>query len=447
MNNIIVENLMNQVKKLNHAVYYPFTYLVKWDNINKMIFGEKLRNKIHALFKATEKEKDISLVKEQISTSFNSIFFAVQSGPKLSPFEVLEIVKNNVYCAVKENYPEIRIEILNDTWTLVNWNDKSDMKYVPYYTRFDLKHSNIKNFLNKELDGKPIKEIVTEGIDFAISSYNKDKNESSQIERIYLAIHPHSVELVVACPLNLSASVAIGRIKGASSNDIRTKYTQFKEPNNLFFINKKHFWNPGKFYALSSYPIKQIRHKDIPTYENLRNMWNRVKSETYPNEKGKLLEIFSLNLMGTMDSFEILKDKNNKYNINLGFEEIDLTLINKSIDLQKWGQFIKVECKNYKKPIGNDLIRDFSGKLRGDELRLGLLISVDGFGKFSDDLLVRHLAFNKILIVRISGSEIDDWLNQILKSLYAYDPKKDNKIHNMESMLIHKIYRSELELM
>ena len=87
---------MNQVEKLNHAVYYPFTYLVKWDNINKMIFGEKLRNKIHALFKATEKKTDISLVKEQISTSFNIIFFAVQSGPKLSPFEVLEIVKNNV---------------------------------------------------------------------------------------------------------------------------------------------------------------------------------------------------------------------------------------------------------------------------------------------------------------------------------------------------------------
>ena len=172
-----------------------------------------------------------------------------------------------------------------------------------------------------------------------------------------------------------------------------------------------------------------------------------MKSEIDPNKKGKLLEIFSLHLMGTMDSFEILKDKNNKYNINLGFEEIDLTLINKSIDLQKWGQFIKVECKNYMKPIGNDLIRDFSGKLRGDELRLGLLISVNGFGKFSDDLLVRHLAFNKILIVRISGSEIDNWLSRILKSLYAYDPKKDNKIHNMESMLIHKIYRSELELM
>lgn len=446
MNNIIVENLMNQVKKLNHAVYYPFTYLVKWDNINKMKFGESLRNKIHALFKATENEKDISLIKEH-STSFGSIFFAVQSGPKLSPFEVLEIVKHNVYCVVKENYPEIRIEILNDTWTLINWNDKSDIKYVPYYTRFDLKHSNSKNFLNKELDGKPIKEIVTEGIDFAISSYNKDKNKSSQIKRIYLTFHPHSVKLIVACPLNLKASVAIQRIRGASSWYIRKNFTQFKERNNPFFIDEDHFWSRGKFYALSSYPIKQIRHEDIPIYENLRKLWDSVKSETDSIKKGKLLEIFSLHLMGTMDSFKILKDKNNKYNINLGFEEIDLTLINKSIDLQKWGQFIKVECKNYKKPIGNDLIRDFSGKLRGDELRLGLLISVNGFGKYSNDLLVRNLAHNKILIVRISGSEIDNWLSQILKSLYEYDLKKDNEICTMESMLIHKIYRSELELM
>ena len=438
---------MNRVKKVNSAAYYPFTYLVKWDNINKMKFGESLRNKIRSLFKATEKEKNISLLEQHISTSFDSIFFAVQSIPKLSPFDVLKIVKSNVYCVIKENHPEIRTEILNDTWTLINWNDKSDMKYVPYYTRFDLKHSNSKNFLNKELDGKPVKEIVTEGIDFAIRSYNKDKNESSQIERIHLAIHPHSVELVVACPLNLSASVAIQRIKGASSNDIRTKYTQFKKRNNPFFIDEDHFWSKGKFYALSSYTIKEIKPKDIPIYINLRKMWDSVKSETDPNEKGKLLEIFSLHLMETMDSFEILKDKNNKYNINLGFEEIDLTLINKSIDLQKWGQFIKVECKNYMKPIGNDLIRDFSGKLRGDELRLGLLISVNGFGKFSNDLLVRFLANNKKLIVRISGSEIDDWFSQILKSLYAYDPKKDNKIYNMEYMLIQKIYRSELELM
>ena len=438
---------MNPVKKINHAAYYPFTYFVKWDNINKMKFGESLRNKINTLFAATEREKDISLVKQHISTSFDSIFFAVQSGPKLSPFEVLEIVKSNVYCAVKENYPEIRIEILNDTWTFVNWSDKSDMKYIPYYTRFDLKHSNINNFLNKELDGKPIKEIVTDGIDFAINSYNKSKNESSQIERIHLAFHPHSVELVVACPLNLRASIAIGRIKGASSFFIRDNFSQFKEKNNPFFIDEDHFWSKGKFYALSSYPIKQIRHRDIPIYEKLRKMWDSVKSETDPNEKGKLLEIFSLHLMGTMDNFEILKDKNNKYNINLGFEEIDLTLINKSIDLQKWGQFIKVECKNYKKPIGNDLIRDFSGKLRGDELRLGLLISVNGFGKFSDDFLVRYLAFNKKLIVRISGYEIDDWLSQILTSLHTHNSKKDNIIYNMEYMLIQKIYRSELELM
>lgn len=437
---------MNQTQEAFHSAYYPFIYLVKWDNINKMKFGESLRNKIDAIFIATEREKEISLVHQHISTSFNSIYFAVQSVPKLSPFQVLEIVKRNVYCAVRDKYPEIRIEILNDRWTLVNWSDKSDMNYIPYYMRFDIKYGE--NIFDKILENKLIKEIVTEGIDFAINSYNqKPEHENNPIERRYLVFHPHSVELVVACPLNLSASDAIKQIKGASSGYIRKKYTQFKDKNSPFFINENHFWNPGKFYALSSYPIKEIKHKDISLYENLKKIWSDVKSETDATKKGKLLEKFSVSFMELMENFEILKDENGNYNINLGFEEIDLTLINKSIGLNKWGQFFKVECKNHANPIGNDLIRDFSGKLRGDDLRLGILISVNGFGKFSDDFLVRFLANNKKLIVRISGYDIDNWLNQILRSLYAFNWKGDNKIYNMEYMLIQKIYRSELELM
>ncbi len=162
---------MNQIQKAFHSAYYPFIYLVKWDNINKMKFGESLHNKIDAIFIATEREKEISLVHQHISTSFNSIYFAVQSVPKLSPFQVLEIVKRNVYCAIKDKYPEIRIEILNDTWTLVNWIDKSDMNYVPYYMRFDIKYGG--NIFDEVLENKLIKEIVTEGLDFAINSYNK----------------------------------------------------------------------------------------------------------------------------------------------------------------------------------------------------------------------------------------------------------------------------------
>ena len=174
-------------------------------------------------------------------------------------------------------------------------------------------------------------------------------------------------------------------------------------------------------------------------------MWDSIKTENDPYKKGKILEQFAENMFELMNDFEILRGENGNYDINLGFEQIDLTLKNKSDDLKRWGNFIKVECKNHAKPVGNDIIRDFSGKLRGN-IRLGILISVNGFGKFDEKLLVRLLANDKKLIVRISGYEIDDWLNKILTSFINIDEKKNNKMYNIEYMFQEKINRAEFEL-
>ena len=162
-------------------------------------------------------------------------------------------------------------------------------------------------------------------------------------------------------------------------------------------------------------------------------------------EQLQLLEQFTENMIELMDNFEILRDKNGEYDINLGFEQIDLTLINNAYELRGWGNFIKVECKNYAKAIGNDLIRDFSGKLRGD-IRLGIMISANGFGKEADKLLIRLLANDNKLIVRISGDDIDRWFVRVFKD-FEIGSKRDDISGGIEHIFKEKIKRAEFELM
>jgi REP element-mobilizing transposase RayT len=291
---------------------------------------------------------------------------------------------------------------------------------------------------------KLISEIVKEGMTFAQQSYNMKHEDPIEVKTINF--NSHSVELVVACPLNVSAATISQQFKGASSSFIGKNYEQyFKNENSPVFVSKKSFWSRGKFYVLSSTPIKEITQIEFYLYKRLKNMWENIKTEDDPNEKGKILEQFAENMFELMNDFEILRGENGNYDINLGFEQIDLTLKNKSDDLKRWGNFIKVECKNHAKPVGNDIIRDFSGKLRGN-IRLGILISANGFGKFDEKLLVRLLANDKKLIVRISGHEIEDWLNKILTSFINIDEKKNNKLYNIEYMFQEKINRAEFEL-
>lgn len=406
-----------------------------------MKFGEDIRDKLDAICTAIEGD-GISLVEHHIATSFDGIYFNVESGPTLSPLQVLNIVKLNLYNVIKDNYPQYRKDYFNDVLTLVNRDDKSAMNYVPYYMSADIKYS--KNILNKSVGNKSVIDILKEGIEYAVNRYN-ETNENP-IEVKYVNFKSHSVELIVICPLDMSASKMSHRIKGASSRYMGINYEQyFKDRNSPLFISESSFWTGGKFYALYSRPIKELTNRDIPAYQKLLKMWHSAKNENDPHKKGKLLEQFTENMIELMDNFEILRDKNGEYDINLGFEQIDLTLINNAYELRGWGNFIKVECKNYAKAIGNDLIRDFSGKLRGD-IRLGIMISANGFGKEADKLLIRLLANDNKLIVRISGDDIDRWFVRVFKD-FEIGSKRDDKSGGIEHIFKEKIKRAEFELM
>ena len=118
---------------------------------------------------------------------------------------------------------------------------------------------------------KLISEIVKEGIRFAQQSYNMKHEDPIEVK--YINFGSHSVELVVACPLNVNAATISQQFKGASSSFIRNNYEQyFKNENSPVFVAKGSFWSRGKFYALSSTPIKEITQREVPFYKRLKNM-------------------------------------------------------------------------------------------------------------------------------------------------------------------------------
>ena len=146
-------------------------------------------------------------------------------------------------------------------------------------------------------------------------------------------------------------------------------------------------------------------------------------------------------MVNIMNNFEVLKGKNGSHDINLGFEQIDLTIKNKSPILERMGPLFKVECKNWKGKIGNPEIRDFSGKLRGD-INLGILISMNGFGKEVKPLLERLYYRDRKIIVTISGNEIEEWLNNIIIGFN----KGDSERGDLETEIENKIFTTFLRL-
>lgn len=173
----------------------------------------------------------------------------------------------------------------------------------------------------------------------------------------------------------------------------------------------------------------------------LQTKWNEVIKEENPNSKGKLLELFVVEMVNLMKNFEILKGEKGSYDINLGFEQIDLTIKNKSPILDRMGPLLKVECKNWKDKIGNPEIRDFSGKLRGD-INVGILISASGFGKEIKPLLERLYFNERKIIITISGDEIEEWLNKIIDGFNKGASERDD----LESELENKIFSTCLRL-
>ncbi|UCG70283.1 MAG: transposase, partial [Thermoplasmata archaeon] len=319
---------MDQIMKSSSATFYPFRYYVKWEMSKKRTeFGEILREKWNAICETVSKENEIFLEAFYMTSAFDCVYFSLWSVPKLAPSDVLDFVKIGVYNIIIRKYPHLREELVRDSWYLVNKNRYySKMDYIAYFDRSDIKRC--KDILYNQINGKEVCKIVSEGISNAVEYYNQEHEKPIDL-LMYRCVHSHSIEIVIGCPVTVSASEIIRRIKGGSSYYIRKNYPQFFNENDPNFVHKKAFWSGGNFFALSRRHVETIS-RDKSIYLRLLNKWENAINETNPNEKGKLLELFMVDLIKIMNGFDVLRDENGNYDINLGFEQIDLTVKNKS---------------------------------------------------------------------------------------------------------------------
>jgi len=436
---------MDEIKSYRHGTYYPFRYYIKWEMSKKRTeFGVILREKWNAICETIEKENEIFLDAYYLTSAFDCVYFSLSSVPKLAPAEVVGFVKNGVYNIITAKYPHLRAELFNDPWYPIDKrHNYSKMDYIAYYYRFNVKRDETfrreVDILDTQINGTEVKKIVEKAISIAVDNYNKSHEKPVDI-LMCRCPDPESVELIMGCPISVSASHVIGRIKGSSSNYIGKNYPQFSDRSSPYYVHTESFWAPSNFFALSRRYVETIS-RDKLDYLKLQTKWHEAIKEENPNLKGKLLELFVFEMVNLMKNFEILKGENGSHDINLGFEQIDLTIKNKSPILERMGPLLKVECKNWKDKIGNPELRDFSGKLRG-EIHVGILISVNGFGKDIKPLLERLYFNERKIIVTISGEEIEEWLNDIIDGFNKGASERDD----LETKLENKIFSPFLRL-
>lgn len=401
-------------------------------------FGKILVEKWNAICRTVAKENEIYLDAFHMTSAFDCVYFSLWSVPKIAPYDIVNYVKIGVYNIITDRYPQLKSELLRDNWyPIYKQYNYSRMENIAYFYRFNLKYSS--KVLQHELDGRKISDIVAEGISNAVDNYNKSNDEPIDL-LMFRCPEPFCVELALGCPITVSASSAIGRIKGSSSHYLRKNYPEFSDSQSPCFIKNNAFWAPSNFFAISRRQVESIS-RDKNRYLELKRKWTEAQKESDRNKKGEMLEHFMVDIVKTMDSFEIVKGKDGHHDINIGFEQIDLVLKNKSKILEKFGPIFKVECKNWKDSVGNDVIRDFSSKLRGD-IRLGILISVNGFGRYEKKLIERLFFNDRKLLVTISGKEIDEWINGIIIGFDKGAPERSN----LELELENKIFNTYIQL-
>lgn len=427
---------MCPIEKSRHSAQYPFQYLIKWETSKKYTeFGEVLKEKWKAICEAISNEKEIELDNKKykigkndvnvesepvfhMDSAFDCVYFFVRSVPKYSPLVVVESIKRGVYPILNSQYPDMKDELINDNWSLIEKSKISlkdiakrefpEMEYIHYYFRSWIKY-NVKVF-NEKIDGIDFKEIFNSALFEVVDSYNK-KNQKP-IDIVWTKIHPASVEFIVSSPIDLSVSKIAEIIKANTSRIIRTKHPSVNE-----VVSQKGFWNPAKFFAISKTPVKEFPEWKKDKYADLFNNWLTLKSNKNKVTKGRMLEQYMKDFFNLIDYFEIIENEDGKSNINLGYEEIDLAIKNNAEKrvIKDCGSIILVECKNWSYKVGNPEIQKFASKLRWEKINTGFMISVNGFKSKHDDLISR-LARNNVFIVPITGEEIETWIKNILAS-------------------------------
>ena len=143
--------------------------------------------------------------------------------------------------------------------------------------------------------------------------------------------------------------------------------------------------------------------------QGLRGLWNRVRTETNRNRKGKLLEYLVQDLFRATPGFEYVRT-----NLSNESEEIDIVVENRSDD-PLWRndgtQYLPGECKNWSSRCDAAEFRNFYGKLTGKykRARTGFFIAPGGFtsGFFVEKAKRTE---NEVLVIPIDAEALERWI-------------------------------------
>jgi hypothetical protein len=149
------------------------------------------------------------------------------------------------------------------------------------------------------------------------------------------------------------------------------------------------------------------------------------------HDKGVTLEALSSYLFNCIDGIEVRET-----NINGPAEEVDLLLWNAKTEevFLPWDNLISVECKNWSRPAGANLIDNFAAKIRLKHLTTGIFVAASGVtGDFVNGnnhdrgavyRLHEHLTRDgiRIVVIRMSDlrglANLEDFIN-LVKDRYC----------------------------
>ena len=139
-------------------------------------------------------------------------------------------------------------------------------------------------------------------------------------------------------------------------------------------------------------------------YDTYRTLLESASGARTNDEKKRTLEKLAAFLLNSIDgSISTLP------NIRTTTEEMDLLLKNESTDpfWQRMGSPILVECKNWSKPVGPDVLRDLKGKMEIHGVRVGILLSLGRVTRGVKEYLKSQRIIGHMIIV-IDKKDLSD---------------------------------------
>ncbi len=121
--------------------------------------------------------------------------------------------------------------------------------------------------------------------------------------------------------------------------------------------------------------INNLFNLNLILFKNLFQNLTSVDDED-KDKKGKMLEIISKNLFSSLIGLQLLKDR-------FKTKSSELDLVYRILDHdnpfhEMFGQYLIIECKNWKDPVGAPVIRSFVGNLQSVNVTGGILIAKKG---------------------------------------------------------------------